>query len=112
MSKLVAVTGASGYIASVLVQGLIRKGYTVRGTVRSLEKAAHLVKLFPTLQLFQVIQSMHYKYYDFGSLYRLIYSKDLPLSVKRLRECLWPFTLLLPSKLLSKTRSAILLILL
>ena len=53
---LVAVTGVSGYIASVLVKHLIEEGYAVRGTVRSLTdqaKIQHLKKLFPTLELFE-----------------------------------------------------------
>jgi nucleoside-diphosphate-sugar epimerase len=35
--KRVLVTGASGYIATHCVQQLLDKGYTVRGTVRSLK---------------------------------------------------------------------------
>lgn len=34
MNKIVAVTGANGFIASVLVKTLLEKGYTVVGTVR------------------------------------------------------------------------------
>ena len=33
---LVAVTGASGYVAGVLIDLLLKKGYRVRGTVRNL----------------------------------------------------------------------------
>ena len=43
----VLVTGASGYIASWLVKYLLDDGYTVHGTVRSLEnkdKIEHLLK--------------------------------------------------------------------
>lgn len=43
----VAVTGASGYIASMLIQVLLSKGYTVHGTVRSLkdeQKVKHLIE--------------------------------------------------------------------
>eukprot|EP00743_Colponemidia_sp_Colp-15_P006126 GILK01006585.1.p1 GENE.GILK01006585.1~~GILK01006585.1.p1 ORF type:complete len:396 (-),score=42.06 GILK01006585.1:203-1357(-) len=36
MSKLVLVTGVAGYLASHIVAILLRKGYRVRGTVRSL----------------------------------------------------------------------------
>jgi dihydroflavonol-4-reductase len=46
--RIVAVTGASGYIASHLVAQLLAEGYQVRGTVRSLKKTesfAHLQKL-------------------------------------------------------------------
>ena len=44
----VAVTGASGFVASELIAQLLAKGYTVRGSVRSVvdpEKTAHLVSL-------------------------------------------------------------------
>jgi len=55
MSKvLVLVTGASGYLASQIVAHLVsKKKYEVRGTVRSLEKAKHLQKLFPEVKLFE-----------------------------------------------------------
>ena len=46
--KTVCVTGASGFIASHCVQQLLATGYTVHGTVRSLEnreKVAHLEAL-------------------------------------------------------------------
>lgn len=46
--KTVCVTGASGFIASHCVQQLLATGYTVHGTVRSLEnreKVAHLESL-------------------------------------------------------------------
>lgn len=36
--SLMCVTGASGYLGSVLVKQLINLGYTVRGSVRNLEK--------------------------------------------------------------------------
>ena len=36
----VLVTGANGYIASWLVSSLLEKGYSARGTLRSLSKAA------------------------------------------------------------------------
>ncbi len=42
----VLVTGANGYIAVWIVNYLLEKGYTVRGTVRSEEKGLHLKKLF------------------------------------------------------------------
>ena len=53
---LVAVTGASGYIASVLIKHLFDQGYQVNGSVRNLndkEKVQHLHDLFPKLQLFE-----------------------------------------------------------
>lgn len=46
MSK-VAVTGAGGYIASMLIKSLLSKGYTVHGTVRNLKdekKVKHLIE--------------------------------------------------------------------
>jgi len=47
---LVVVTGCSGYIGTVLTQELLKKGYRVRGTVRSLvdeAKVSHLRTLCP-----------------------------------------------------------------
>ena len=44
----VVVTGATGFVASQLIKQLLEKGYTVRGTVRSLQnkdKVQHLEKL-------------------------------------------------------------------
>lgn len=38
----VLVTGATGFVASYLILALIEKGYTVRGTARSTEKAERL----------------------------------------------------------------------
>jgi len=50
----VLVTGASGYLASQIVNHLVKKKkYEVRGTVRSLEKAKHLQKLFPEVKLYE-----------------------------------------------------------
>jgi nucleoside-diphosphate-sugar epimerase len=46
--KTVCVTGASGYIASWLVKYLLERGYTVKGSVRSLgdpKKTEHLLAL-------------------------------------------------------------------
>lgn len=43
-----AVTGATGFIASYLVKDLLQRGYTVRGTVRSpddVSKVGHLLEL-------------------------------------------------------------------
>jgi uncharacterized protein YbjT (DUF2867 family) len=52
---LAVVTGATGYIAGHIIDQLIRKGYTVRGTVRSMtdSKSVQLAKDFPSLQLFE-----------------------------------------------------------
>ena len=50
------VTGASGYVAGHVIQQLISKGYTVKGSVRSLAddgKVGHLRALFPALELFE-----------------------------------------------------------
>ncbi|KAJ8581676.1 hypothetical protein M405DRAFT_832046 [Rhizopogon salebrosus TDB-379] len=38
----VLVSGANGYIAIWVVRALLEKRYSVRGTVRSEEKATHL----------------------------------------------------------------------
>ncbi|OCH88518.1 NAD-P-binding protein [Obba rivulosa] len=45
-SGKVLVTGANGYIAMWLVQSLLEQGFSVRGTVRSEQKAAHLRDVF------------------------------------------------------------------
>ena len=42
MQGLVVVTGANGHIGNNLCRQLLEKGYTVRGTVRSLDKAPNL----------------------------------------------------------------------
>jgi uncharacterized protein YbjT (DUF2867 family) len=42
----VLVTGANGYIAMWLVRKLLEKGYSVRATVRSEKKGAHMVEYF------------------------------------------------------------------
>jgi len=51
-SKLVAVTGVTGYVASELVKQLLAKGYRVRGTVRSLSNPAKygFLKSFPNAE--------------------------------------------------------------
>ncbi|WP_330183534.1 NAD-dependent epimerase/dehydratase family protein [Nocardia sp. NBC_01503] len=45
MSDLVLVTGASGYLAGHVIEELQGQGYRVRGTVRSLARAAELTHL-------------------------------------------------------------------
>ncbi|TFK96039.1 NAD-binding protein, partial [Pterulicium gracile] len=45
-SATILVTGANGYIASWIVKSLLEKGYRVRGTVRTPEKADTLRELF------------------------------------------------------------------
>lgn len=45
-SGKVLVTGANGYIAVWLVQRLLEKGYSVRGTSRSESKGVHLKETF------------------------------------------------------------------
>ena len=42
MRGLVVVTGANGHIGNNLCRQLLEKGYTVRGTVRSMDKAPNL----------------------------------------------------------------------
>lgn len=44
--KIVAVTGASGYVAAEVVYQLLEKGYTVHGTVRNKSKSQDLVEAF------------------------------------------------------------------
>jgi NADPH:quinone reductase-like Zn-dependent oxidoreductase len=44
--SLVLVTGANGYIAMHVVDQLLKAGYTVRGTVRSVKKGEHLQATF------------------------------------------------------------------
>jgi len=56
LGKIVAVTGASGYVAGEVIHQLLAKGYTVRGTVRSLQdpvKTQHLKDTFKGLELFE-----------------------------------------------------------
>ena len=45
-SGKVLVTGANGFIAVWVVQALLKKGFAVRGTVRSEDKAVHLRETF------------------------------------------------------------------
>ena len=54
-SSVAVVTGATGYIAGHVIEQLLRKGYHVRGTVRSTKdsKAAQLLKDFPALRLYE-----------------------------------------------------------
>lgn len=42
MAPTVLVTGASGFIATHVVNAFLRKGYNVRGTVRSEKSAAEV----------------------------------------------------------------------
>uniref|UniRef100_A0A7S2XDM2 NAD-dependent epimerase/dehydratase domain-containing protein n=1 Tax=Lotharella oceanica TaxID=641309 RepID=A0A7S2XDM2_9EUKA len=51
LRPLVCVTGASGYVASVLVQTLKDKGYRVRGTVRNVTRY-QLEPVFQDVELF------------------------------------------------------------
>ena len=46
MSDKILVTGASGFIASHCVLDLLAQGYTVRGTVRSLERSEALTAMY------------------------------------------------------------------
>ena len=48
MSRLVAVTGGSGFVALELIKQLLEKGYTVRATVRNknaLDKVEPIINL-------------------------------------------------------------------
>jgi len=42
----VLVTGANGFAAIHIVDALLKKGYSVRATIRSESKGAHLKKVF------------------------------------------------------------------
>ncbi|WBW71910.1 flavonol reductase/cinnamoyl-CoA reductase family protein [Schizosaccharomyces osmophilus] len=48
--QLVLVTGVTGFIGAHVAVALLNKGYRVRGTVRSMEKAKELVRLNPELK--------------------------------------------------------------
>lgn len=58
--KKVLVSGANGFIGAHVVSALLKKGYHVRGTVRSQKRADELyalyvsllTSLFPSLSLF------------------------------------------------------------
>ena len=45
----VLVTGANGFIAMWVVQILLERGFSVRGTVRSLDKANYVIEYFTSL---------------------------------------------------------------
>ncbi|KAL0377166.1 UNVERIFIED_CONTAM: Cinnamoyl-CoA reductase 1 [Sesamum calycinum] len=58
--QVVCVTGASGFIASWLVKFLLRRGYTVKATVRNLSdpaKVEHLKALEGAKERLQLIQA-------------------------------------------------------
>ena len=42
----ILATGANGFVATWIVDGLLKKGYTVRASVRSAEKGKHLQEMF------------------------------------------------------------------
>lgn len=44
----VLVSGANGFVAVWVIQRLLDKGYSMRGTIRSLEKGKYLKDLFET----------------------------------------------------------------
>nr|MBC8270652.1 GDP-mannose 4,6-dehydratase [Gammaproteobacteria bacterium] len=46
MTKKILVTGASGFIGAHTVIDLLSNGYEVRGTIRDLNRATDLKKLF------------------------------------------------------------------
>ncbi|MEC3955201.1 aldehyde reductase [Nocardia sp. CDC153] len=51
MSDLVLVTGASGFVAGHVIQELLGRGYRVRGTVRSVTRAAEVAEVLPGVEL-------------------------------------------------------------
>ena len=59
---IVVVTGATGYVATAIVDLLVRRGrYQVRGTVRSLQnsRAKQFQKEYPNVQLFEADLTRH-----------------------------------------------------
>ncbi|BGP52862.1 hypothetical protein JCM8202_003944 [Rhodotorula sphaerocarpa] len=48
MAKTVLVTGASGFLASYVVDSFLEAGWKVKGTVRNKAKADHLLARYPT----------------------------------------------------------------
>ncbi|EPY53374.1 flavonol reductase/cinnamoyl-CoA reductase family [Schizosaccharomyces cryophilus OY26] len=50
IQQLVLVTGVTGFVGAHVAVSLLKKGYRVRGTVRSMEKANELVRLNPDLK--------------------------------------------------------------
>ncbi|KPV78383.1 uncharacterized protein RHOBADRAFT_50856 [Rhodotorula graminis WP1] len=46
-TKTVLVTGASGFVASYVIDAFLNAGWAVKGTVRSLAKANHLIERYP-----------------------------------------------------------------
>ncbi|ORY73425.1 hypothetical protein BCR35DRAFT_333689 [Leucosporidium creatinivorum] len=46
-TKTVLVTGASGFLASYVIESFLENGWAVRGTVRSKAKAQHLLDRYP-----------------------------------------------------------------
>lgn len=58
VSGKVLVTGANGFVATWVVDTLLKQGYSVRAVARSADKGVHLTRLFATygdrLELFVV----------------------------------------------------------
>ncbi|TGE03792.1 SDR family oxidoreductase [Hymenobacter fodinae] len=54
MSDSILVTGATGTVSSEVVKALASRGLTVRAGVRSIDKAAGLAALHPTVQLVEL----------------------------------------------------------
>jgi len=55
MAPLVLVTGPSGFIGAHIFTQLLKKGYSVRGTVRSQSKADYFTQKFPAAATSQQI---------------------------------------------------------
>lgn len=68
--KTVAVTGASGFIASWLVKTLLEKGYNVKGTVRNPEKAKFLLELPGAKERLQLLAADVLKPGSFDSIFQ------------------------------------------
>jgi dihydroflavonol-4-reductase len=54
---IVCVTGATGFVASWLVEGLLRQGDTVRGTVRDRARAGHVTALAGAGERLQLVEA-------------------------------------------------------
>lgn len=81
---VVAVTGASGYIGSYIVEALVNAGYYVRACVRepsNAEKCAHLER-FKNVQLFKA------DLFDEGSFRAAFDGADAVIHVKN-SGCVW-----------------------
>ncbi|SCV68368.1 BQ2448_489 [Microbotryum intermedium] len=54
--KTVLVTGASGFLASYVIDAFLKAGWNIRGTVRDLTKGQHLKDRYPTGSPLELVQ--------------------------------------------------------